>query len=102
MSFAATACETPKIPTIPDGKTSTNDQMVGAQGEVKAYIAAMNDYLACVDEEATAKGGDAPAEYKVLMDKRHDTAITEMDSVAAAFNEQVRAFKGANPPPTAR
>lgn len=98
--FAAQACEMPKMPKIPaDGKTSTSDQMVAAQGDVKAYIAAMNDYLACVDDEATGKGEDAPAEYKSLMVTRHNSAVEEMEKVAAAFNEQVKAFKAANPAP---
>ena len=98
-SFAVAACETPKIPSIPEGKTSTNAQMVAGQDEVKAYMAAMNDYLACVDGEASAKGEDAPAEYKALMVDRHNTAVTEMERVAATFNEQVKAFKAANPAP---
>jgi hypothetical protein len=100
--FAAAACESPKMITIPDGKTSAQAQMVASQDEVKAYMAAMNNYIACVDDEATAKGADAPAEYKVLMDRRHNAAIAEMESVAAAFNDQVKAFKAANPAPAAK
>jgi hypothetical protein len=97
--FAVEACEMPKMPQIPaDGKASTSEQMVAAQGQVKAYMAAMTDYLACVDDEASAKGQDAPAEYKTLMVTRHNTAVSEMESVAAAFNDQVKAFKAANPP----
>ena len=41
--FAASAdCETPKLEIqMPDGKTATRDQMVEAQGKVKAYQAAI-------------------------------------------------------------
>ena len=87
------------MPTIPEGKTSTNAQMVSGQDEVKSYMASMNDYIACVDGEATAKGEDAPAEYKALMVNRHNTAVEEMEKVAAEFNNQVKAFKAANPAP---
>ena len=102
VSFAAAACETPKMPKIPEGKTSTQAQMVAGQDEVKTYMAAMNNYLACVDDEASAKGEDAPAEYKSLMVTRHNTAVTEMESVAGAFNDQVKAFKAANPAPASK
>jgi hypothetical protein len=98
-AFAAAACETPAMVKIPDGKTSTEADMVAAQAQVKAYVAAMNDYVACIDEEMEAKGEDAPAQYKSLMITRHNAAVTEMETVAAAFNEQIKAFKTANPTP---
>lgn len=99
--FAAAACENPAMVTIPDGKTATRDQLLAAQDAVKGYVAAMEAYIACVDEEATAKGEDAPAEYKALMIQRHNVAVTEMETVANAFNEQVKAFRAANPTPPA-
>jgi hypothetical protein len=98
---AAYACETPAMIPLPDGKTSTEQQLLAAQKEVKAYMAAMNEYLACVDGEAEAKGEDAPEQFKAMMVTRHNTAVTEMETVAAAFNDQVKAFKAANPKPAA-
>ena len=98
-AFAASACENPTMVTIPDGKTSTMDQLLAAQGQVKSYMAAMQDYLACIDKEMDAKGEDATADYKSLMVNRHNTAVSEMESVAGAFNEQVQAYKAANPAP---
>ena len=100
-AFAGLACENPTVVTVPDGKTATKEQLLTAQGQVKSYMAAMQDYLACVDNEAEAKGADAPAEYKSMMAARHNDAVTEMESVATAFNEQVKAYKAANPTPPA-
>jgi hypothetical protein len=88
--------------TMPDGKSATMEQLLSAQGEVKSYMAAMNDYLACIDSEAEAKGEDAPEQFKAMMVTRHNTAVTEMELVAAAFNDQVKAFKAANPTPAAK
>jgi hypothetical protein len=65
-------------------------------------MAKMNDYLACIDNEASAKGEDAPEQFKALMVTRHNTAVAEMESVAAAFNDQVKAFKSANPTPASK
>jgi hypothetical protein len=100
-AFAAVACENPTMVPVPDGKTSTMQQMVDAQAKVKLYIEAMNEYLACLNDELEVAGEDAPTEFKSLMVTRHNTAVTEMESVASAFNTQVQAFKAANPQPPA-
>lgn len=99
FGLAAMACETPAAVAIPDGKTSTMEQMLGAQAQVKAYQAAMNEYLACIDSDLEAQGEQAPEEFKSLMVSRHNAAVAEMEGVAAAFNEQIKAYRAANPAP---
>ncbi len=95
-AFAVSAaCENPAMINVPDGKTSTEAQLIEAQGKVKGYMAEMDKYLACLNDELTAGGDDAPAEFKSLMVTRHNSAVSEMESVAAAFNTQVQAFKAA-------
>jgi hypothetical protein len=100
-AFAAAACENPTMITIPDGKTATMEQLLAAQGDVKTYMAAMDGYLDCLNKELEAQGKEAPAEFKALMVTRHNTGVSEMEGVAAAFNEQVKAYKAANPAPAA-
>src|SRR5262245_52475286 len=95
--WAAAACEPPTPVAIPDGATATRDQMLAAQAQVKAYQAAMNEFVACIDSESDAQGEQAPAEFKSLMVERHNTAVAEMEGVANAFNEALRAFRAANP-----
>jgi hypothetical protein len=99
FAVAASACESPSVVPIPDGKTSTLEQMLAGQKDVKAYQAKMNDYLACIDAEAAAQGDQAPNDYKALMVNRHNAAVAEMEGVAAAFNDQIKAYKAANPAP---
>jgi hypothetical protein len=100
LAFAATACDNPALSvTIPDGKTATFEQMLAAQNEIKTYQAAMNDFVACLDTEIDAQGEETPAEIKSLLVTRHDDAVAEMENVANAFNEQVKAYKAANPAP---
>ena len=98
---AAAACEAPSPVAIPDGATATREQMLAAQAQVRAYQAAMNEFIACIDSEGDAQGEEAPAEFKSLMVERHNSAVTELEGVAAAFNEQLRAFRAANPTPPA-
>lgn len=78
---------------VPDGETATTDEMVQARNAVTEYLAAMESYLACIDEEIEAEGDDAPEEFEALMIQRHNAAVSEMETVAAAFNEQLRAFQ---------
>jgi hypothetical protein len=99
IGCAALACEHPAAVSIPDGKSSTMEQMLAAQAQVKAYQTAMNEFLACTVSEIDAQGDDAPAEFKSLMAVRHDTAVSEMEGVAAAFNDQIKAYRAANPAP---
>jgi len=105
-AHSAAACEAPAPIAVPDGKTSTMEQMLAGQAEVKAYQTAMNEFLACIDAEAAVQGETAPEEYKSLMVARHNAAVSEMDAavsemegVAAAFNDQIKAYRAANPPP---
>ena len=97
--FAAAACENPAAVAIPDGKASTMEQMLAAQAQVKAYQAAMNEFLACIDSELQAQGEQAPEDFKSLMVARHNAAVAEMEGVAAAFNDQIKAYRAANPAP---
>jgi len=98
LAYSAAACENPAPVAIPDGKTSTMQQMLAGQAEVKAYQAAMTEFLACIDGEAAAQGETAPDEFKSLMVARHNAAVAEMEGVAAAFNDQIKAYRAANPP----
>jgi len=93
------ACENPAAVSVPDGKTATREQMLAGQAQIRAYQTAMNDFLACLDSELAAEGERALEEFKSLMVLRHNAAVAEMEGVAAAFNEQLRAFRAANPTP---
>jgi hypothetical protein len=97
-AYSAAACESPAAVPVPDGKTSTMEQMLAGQAKVKAYQTAMTEFLACIDGEAAAQGETAPEEFKSLMVARHNAAVAEMEGVAAAFNDQIKAYRAANPP----
>jgi hypothetical protein len=91
------ACDYPALITFPDGESSTMSEMVTAQAAVKGYIDAMDVYLTCVNAELSAAGDNAPADYKAIMFSRHNAAVAEMEAIASSFNEQVQAYKAANP-----
>ena len=99
-AVSATACENPPMVTVPDGNTATTQQLLEAQQNVRTYMSAMQEYLACLNQELVATGDDALAEFKQLMVMRYDAAASEIESVVALFNAQVQAYRAANPEPT--
>ena len=97
FASASLACDYPALVAVPDGASSTLEQMVAAQESVKTYMASMDSYLNCVNAELEAAGDDAPEEFKTIMVSRHNAAVTEMEAIAASFNEQLGEFRKANP-----
>jgi hypothetical protein len=93
---ARAACEIPTpVVSIPDGSTATEQQLLEVQNEVKAYVAAMDRYIACQNEERALQGDNATAEFLYLMSTRIESARKEVDAIATRFNDQVNAFRAA-------
>ena len=97
---AAHACDYPARAKIVNGSTATKDEMIDSQKSVKDYMAAMENYLACLEkEEEQARAALESADEEMLRErdevlaKKHNAAVEEMEIVAAEFNEQVRAYK---------
>lgn len=90
---AALACDYPPLVTIPEGREATLEEMLEAQAQVRTYVMAMEAYLACVGEELTVAGDDAPEVFKSIMFSRHNVAMAEMEAVANHFNEQIQIYR---------
>ena len=67
--------------------------MLEAQTQVRNYVTAMEAYLACVDEELTVAGDNAPEVFKAVMFGRHNAAWAELEAIVAHFNEQLQLFR---------
>lgn len=105
MSFfliapALLACDYPSRVDIPNGAAATRDEMIAGQRSVKEYVAAMEEYLDCIVTEEKAKRAtmdSLTAEDEQLreemLNKKYNAAVDEMESLAARFNAEVRAFK---------
>ena len=92
-SLANAACPYPEGVEVPDGATSTTEQMVDGQTRIKKYMAEMEAYLDCLDREEAELGREPTPDELQLHNERHNAAVDEMEKVAAEFNEQVRAYK---------
>ncbi len=96
----AFACDYPPRADLPDGISASKDDMMAGQTSVKAFMASMEEYLACIEKEEEAAVGalvasddDERANREATFNKKYNAAVEDMELVAARFNEQVRAYK---------
>jgi hypothetical protein len=90
---AHAACEYPAELDLPDGSTASEAQMKAANQAVKDYMAAVESYLACLDDEEKALGDAVTAEQKSVHTARHNAAVDALNTVATRYNEQVKIYK---------
>ena len=97
---AALACDYPQRISIPSGSSATKDEMVAVQKDVKKFMAAIEEYLACIEDEdeQNRAGIEEPdlmveAQRDEMLIKKHNAAVDDMEKVAARFNEEVRSYK---------
>lgn len=96
----ALACDYPARTDVPNGSSATKEEMIQGQRDVKSYMAAMEEYLACIEsaeQETVAGGDDLDEEQKqqriAMFNKKYNAAVEEMNLIAETFNAQVRAYK---------
>ena len=94
------SCDYPPLVIIPDGLTASMEEMLIAQDQIKNYMANMDIYLSCLNEEITTTGDQATIEYRSIMYSRYNAAVAEMEAVASIFNEQVDLHNEINQAPT--
>src|SRR5687767_10061407 len=97
-------CTSPSAPKIPRGKTAALEQMQAAQKSVKAFDAAINDYVSCLQAESDAqvakfeeretdpkKKEEHRKKAENALIKKQNAAIDKDKALAERFNEQLRA-----------
>ena len=95
----AFACDYPNRPHIPDGTTAEKDQLLAAKSDVQHYVAAVDEYLTCVENEEKAATAelDNPSSEDLqrrdeLLNKKFDAANEEKALVGEQFNQQIRIY----------
>lgn len=92
-SVAAAVCPYPQEVEVPDGATAATEEMVAGQARVKQYMAEMETYLVCLDNEEVDLGREPTDGELQMRNQRHNAAVDAMETMAAAFNEQIRTYK---------
>jgi hypothetical protein len=103
IAQGALACDYPQRIDVPNGTTSSKEDMITGQKSVKAYMASMEEYLACIEageaqaiKDLGAIDEDAKRQREEMFNKKYNAAVEEMNLVAEEFNMQVRAYKDRN------
>lgn len=87
-------CEAPgAAPEVPDGAEAAEDALAEASGEVRAFVAETQEYLACLEEHEASFGEEITEEVQAEIVATYNAAVEVMQEVAENFNEQVRRFR---------
>jgi hypothetical protein len=92
LSSVHAECAIPEVVTVPDGETAAEDEMIAGQKRVKQYMANMQAYLDCIDAESAAIGEEQTDEQRAM----YNAGVDAMESLAAQFNAEVKAYKASN------
>jgi hypothetical protein len=99
LGSPAIACDYPERPGIPDGATTSKDELLAAKDAVQSFIAAVDDYLTCLEneEKMAVAALDSPSKEELqrrdeMINKKFDAANEEKVLVGEQFNQQIRAY----------
>lgn len=87
-------CSYPKAPSIPNGKNSTEEQLLETQRKMKAYLAEGDEFIACLHRVEDSWSDEDKVEKQSFVVMFHNRMVDDMNEVADLFNTSVRAFKG--------
>jgi len=97
---AAFSCDYPNRVLIPNGNTATKEDMLEGQRAVKQFVADMEVYLKCIEDEETAARNaieemtpEQEEERETVFNKKYNAAVDEMERTAAQFNAEVQAYR---------
>jgi hypothetical protein len=97
-AFAQSCGEAPEAPEIPDGATATMDQLVATSGAVNTFLDAADVFLDCGEaEKDTVVYKDLSRAEKGRIVEAREELIDIYNNIADDFNEEVMAYKEANP-----
>ena len=96
IGFAQIQCVMPQAPSIPDGRTAAESELVATVGEIKVYQQELADYRECLQAEEDALGDNMTADQQRALVKNFNDSVDSEEAVAGEFNEAVAAFKAAS------
>ena len=100
IASAGLACEYPQRITVPSGESTSEQELLATQKEVKTFISAMETYLECiVEEEKLARlaiedlAPEVEQQREEMLNKKYNAAWEEEKRIEAEWNAAVQAYK---------
>ncbi len=96
-------CVAPAAPELPDGASSSMEEMLAGQKAVKTFQTANLEYMKCLEpalaaaEAAVKAGEEGAAEAYQSAQDTYNAAVSTEEAVAGQFNTEIREYKAANP-----
>ena len=84
-------CEVPEEPPLPNGAVDSRTVMEERRDAVRAFIAASDIYLDCLDEVSNTH--ELSDVQDALAAEAHNHMVAQVDELVESFNEQVRIFR---------
>jgi tRNA threonylcarbamoyladenosine modification (KEOPS) complex Cgi121 subunit len=93
ISQVQAACTAPTAPSIPDGSTASEEQLIATVTAIKAYQADQNAYRTCLAEEEAALGDAITPDQKKASLESYNASVSAEEGLVTAWNEALRAYK---------
>jgi hypothetical protein len=93
----ASQCTEPEDVSIPDGSTASTEEMLAGQAAVKEYVRLGEAFLSCMDTQTSESSEELSDEQKQADRARYNALVDKMQAAGQAFNDQIKAYKAANP-----
>ncbi len=91
-------CQEPSnVPNIPDGATSTEEEMLNAIAAFQDFQAVSEGYRDCLNEAAQDASGNITEQQNQAVTIVYDANVEVIESIGEQVNAQIRAFNVANP-----
>ena len=86
-------CKFPTPPSLADGASATEEEMATTGSAVREFVSAMQASLDCLDKVQIDLGKDITAEQEAALTALYNNGVDQMQALAGAYNEQIRAYK---------
>jgi len=101
MAPLAFACDYPSPPKdLPDGSSSTKEEMLAGVKKIAAYQEDMTTYLSCIEADEVVATQALPEDdeegrqqRKAMFDKKYNAAVDEQTRTVEEFNAEIREYK---------
>ncbi|HSG91849.1 MAG TPA: hypothetical protein VLA56_21720 [Pseudomonadales bacterium] len=88
-------CRFPEPPVVPEGRGADEDDMARAGDGVRAFLAAMQGSLDCLDAYEASRGTALTAAERAALVVLHNNGVDQMHAVADAYNAQLTRMREA-------
>ncbi len=97
LAAPAAACDYPRSPVVPNGEVASKEEMQEAQVKVRAFVAAAEAYLDCLQAMESSSDTPLPPRQTEINVARYNAMVDEMHRISDEYNVAVRIFKARQP-----